>query len=247
MVRLSSSDPVAVTLVQAIHAGDAASLRRLLDEHDGLASAWIEDGEGTARTALHVAADWPGYFPGGPAVVRLLIGAGADPNAPVRGSWHSETPLHWAASSDDVDVADALIDGGASVAVRGGSIGDGTPLDDAVAYGCWHVARLLVERGARVDRLWHAAALGMLARVEELLAADPAPPPDAVNDAFWQACHGGQRRVADYLLTRGADLNWTPSHTRATPLDIAGNPGTRREALVSWLRERGARPAGKPA
>jgi uncharacterized protein len=29
-------------------------------------------------------------------------------------------------------------------------------------------ARLLVLRGARVDKLWHAAALGLLARVEEL-------------------------------------------------------------------------------
>jgi hypothetical protein len=27
--------------------------------------------------------------------------------------------------------------------------------------GRWNVARLLVERGARVDRHWHAAALGM--------------------------------------------------------------------------------------
>lgn len=28
-----------------------------------------------------------------------------------------------------------------------------------------------------------------------------------------------------------------------TPLDIAPGPGTRREAVVSWLREHGARPA----
>jgi ankyrin repeat protein len=244
---LSSGDPVAVALVQLIQAGDVESLRRLLGEHDGLAAARIEDDKGTSRTALHVAADWPGYFPNGPAVVRLLIEAGADPDAPAAGSGHSETPLHWAASSDDVDVADALIDGGANLEAPGASIGGGTPLDDAVAYGCWHVARRLVERGARVDRLWHAAALGMLARVEELLAVDPAPAPDAVNDAFWQACHGGQRRVAEYLLARGADLNWTPDHSTATPLDIAGSPGTRRDTLVSWLRERGARSAEKSA
>jgi hypothetical protein len=72
----------------------------------------------------------------------------------------------------------------------------------------------------------------MLARVEELLAADP-PAPHAVNDAFWQTCHGGQRRVAEYLLTRGVDLNWTADHSTATPLGIAASPGTRREALVS--------------
>jgi ankyrin repeat protein len=247
LVRLSSDDPVAVALERAIRAGDVESLNGLLEEHNGLASARIEDDRGTSRTALHLVADWPGYFPDGPAVVRLLIEAGADPNAPVIGSWHSETPLHWAASSDDVDVADALIDGGADMEAQGASIGGGTPLDDAVAYGCWHVARRLVERGARVDRLWHAAALGMLARVEELLDRDPAPSSEVINDAFWQACHGGQRRVAEYLLARGAALNWTPDHNKATPLDIAGSPGTRRETLVNWLRERGARAAEKPA
>jgi uncharacterized protein len=73
--------------------------------------------------------------PDGPAVVRLLIEAGADPDAPVAGSWHSQAPLHWAASSDDVDVADALIDGGADMEAQGASIGGGTPLDDAVAHG----------------------------------------------------------------------------------------------------------------
>ena len=67
------------------------------------------------RTPLHVVADWPGYFPNGPQVVRMLIAAGADPNARDPDQPRSETPLHWAASSDDVDVARALIDGGADL------------------------------------------------------------------------------------------------------------------------------------
>ena len=46
--------------------------------------------------------DWPGYFPNGPEVVRLLVVAGADPDARYPGE---ETPLHWAASSDDSHVA----------------------------------------------------------------------------------------------------------------------------------------------
>lgn len=32
---------------------------------------------------------------------------------------HSETPLHWAASNDDVGVLDALLDGGADIEARG--------------------------------------------------------------------------------------------------------------------------------
>jgi ankyrin repeat protein len=242
-VILASDDPVAVALVQAIRTGDTSSLQRLLDEHPGLASARLDDGGGGSRTPLHIVADWPGYFPNGPAIVRVLAAAGADPSAPVTGGRHSETPLHWAASSDDLDVADALVDAGADIEAPGASIAGGTPLDDAVGYGCWHVARRLVERGARVDKLWHAAALGMLARTTELLDRDPPPVPAEINDAFWQACHGGQRRVAELLLEKGADLNWIPDYAERTPLDVADGFDTRRDTLVTWLRDLGARSA----
>jgi ankyrin repeat protein len=191
-------------------------------------------------------ADWPGYFPNGPLLVRIFVEAGADPSAPTNEDKPSETPLHWAASSDDVEVAEALIDGGADIEAQGASIAGGSPLDNAVGYGCWHVARLLVERGARVDRLWQAAALGMLARVEELLAGSPGPSPQEMNDAFWQACHGGQLRVVEYLVSRGADVNWTTDFADGTPLDTAGDLDTRRQALVSWLSEHGARSGEKP-
>jgi ankyrin repeat protein len=185
-----------------------------------------------------VAADWPGYFANGPAVVRLLLARGADPDGGTEGFSHQETPLHWAASSDDVDVAEALIDGGADIEAPGGSIAGGAPLDNAVGYGCWRVARLLIQRGARVDKLWHAAALGMLRRTEELLTGAS---PDEIKNAFWQACAGGQRRAAELLLAYGADLNWVPDYARGTPLDQAGSLDTGRAALVTWLREQGAR------
>jgi ankyrin repeat protein len=242
MPILSSDDVLAVALVRAIRGGDIDALTRLLDEHPELASVKLRRNKGT-HTPLHVAADWPGYFPNGPAVVNLLISRGADPNAPVTGGSHSETPLHWAASSDDVDVAAALITGGANIEATGASIAGGTPLDDAVGYGCWHVARLLVERGARVDRLWHAAALGRMSRVEELLAGHPTPTKQDINDAFWQACAGGQRRVAEYLLAEGADINWIPDYAKDTPLGAAGNLETRRGTLVKWLLGLGAKSA----
>jgi ankyrin repeat protein len=141
---MDDSDPTAIALVQAIKTGDTATLSRLLQEHPGLASEQVH---GT-RTPLHVATDWPGYFPNGPAVVRMLLEAGAEPNAVVTGKSQTETPLHWAASTDDADVAETLIAGGADIEAAGGSIG--TPLHNAVGYGCWHVARLLVQRGAQV-------------------------------------------------------------------------------------------------
>jgi len=228
------SDPAELLFV-AIRSGDLKTLGRLLAEHPGLASAPL-GGRHSTRTPLHVVADWPGYFPNGPEVVGMLIDAGADPNARCSGD---ETPLHWAASSDDADVAAALIDGGADVNAPDGSIG--TPLANAVGYGCWHVARLLADRGASVDEAWQAAGIGLLGRLEELVGDDPNP--DEVRKAFWHACAGGQRRAAEYLLGRGADLNWVPDYADGTPLDAAGAAGTRQENVVSWLTMLGARSA----
>src|SRR2546421_3179218 len=156
-----------LALVGAIRMGDVASLQQILGANPALASLPLGGSLGS-RTPLHVVADWPGYFPNGPQIVRMLIEAGANPNARSPGD---ETALHWAASSDDVEVASALIDGGADLEAPDGSIG--TPLDNAVGYACWDVARLLVARGARVDALWHAAALGMTTRLGELLAERP--------------------------------------------------------------------------
>lgn len=236
---LPHGDPVALQLTRAVHSGDLQTLERMLQERAELAVVRMigrHGIEGGWRTPLHAATDWPGYFPAAPATVALLLAAGADPNDDTGGDC-PETPLHWAAGTDDVDVASVLIDAGADLETPGGSIG--TRLDNAIGYGCWHVARLLVERGARVDKLWHAAALGMFARIEELLAAAP-PSPEDLNGAFWQACHGGQRRAAERLLAAGADVNASPDYaSNHTALDQVLKPDTRRDLLASWLREHG--------
>lgn len=227
--------------VRAIQMGDLDELRLLLEEFPHLATQRGIDNKGSSRTALHIVSDWPGYFPNGPMTAEILLAAGADPNIPMIGGNHSETPLHWTASSDDADVAAVLIDGGADIERLGGSIGGGTPLDNAVNYGCWNVARLLVERGARVDKLWQASALGMMSRVEEILADNPSHSQEDMTEAFWQACHGGQRRVAEFLLTRGADINGKPKYSNQTALHTAGAIDTRRDTMVAWLKSIGAK------
>ena len=163
----------AIQLRLAVRTGNVEAIRRMLRDDPALAAARLGAAGRGSATPLHLVTDWPGYFPNGPEIVRLLIEAGANLNALTTGKDPepgpgSETPLHYAASSDDVDVAEALIDGGADLEVPDGSIG--TPLDNAVGYGCWHVARLLASRGARVDKAWHAAALGMLDRLDALVA-----------------------------------------------------------------------------
>lgn len=60
---------------------------------------------------------------------------------------HTETPLHWAASSDDVEAATALLDAGSDIEAPGAVLGGGSPLAEAVGVGQWQIARLLVDRG----------------------------------------------------------------------------------------------------
>jgi uncharacterized protein len=64
-------------------------------------------------------------------------------------------------------------------------------------------------------------------------AAVESPTADDVTNAFWCACHGGQRATAEYLLERGADLNWV-GHDGHSPLDAAERSGATE--VVQWLR-----------
>ncbi len=243
-VTIPGDDPTSVELLVAVRGGDVDLVRRLLSENPDLARARFA-GRGGTSTALHFVTDWPGYFPNGPDIVKLLIDAGADPNALTTGGGSetpgpgSETPLHYAASSDDVDVAVALIDGGAELETPDGSIG--TPLDNAVGYACWHVARLLVTRGAPVEKIWHAGALGMLDRLDDLLI--PKIDPEQISQGFWHACAAGQRRAAERLLSAGADVDWEPDYAEGTPLDAATGLGTRQNIVIEWLQSIGARSA----
>jgi uncharacterized protein len=132
-MNLKSSDPLSGTLTQVIRVGDLPSLERILATNPEVAAARIKDDRGS-KTVLHVVTDWPGFFPNGPAIVKVLISAGAQTDAATEGGRFSETPLHWAASSDDVEVTEALIDGGANLEVRGGSIAGGTALENAIGY-----------------------------------------------------------------------------------------------------------------
>ncbi len=240
MLSIPADDERAVTIVTAIHGGDVEALQHHLHDSPDLATARIVDDRGVARTLLHIAADWPGHFPNGAFTVAALIAAGADPDAAVAHpgpTGSPETPLHWAASSDDVGVLEALLDGGADIEAPGAVFTGGSPMSDAVVFAQWRAARTLLDRGATTT-LWQAAALGLLDRVEQSVLATPPPTAAQITNALWHACRGGQRDVAELLVDRGAALDWV-GHDRKTPLDAAHDSGDA--ALVQWLIDRGAR------
>ena len=163
--RLRPDSPLAQKVTAVIRSGTVAELEQLLREHPALPHARLGDERGQSRTLLHIVTDWPGNVPESAAKIRALVAAGADVDARFTGP-HTETPLHWAASSDDVEALDALLDAGADIEAEGAVIAGGTPIADAVAFGQWKAARRLLERGARIN-LWQAAALGLVDRVQK--------------------------------------------------------------------------------
>lgn len=242
MHSIPEDHPTAVEVSAAIRGGDVQRLQRLLSASPTLASARIVDGRGVGRTLVHLATDWPGHFPNVAATIATLAAAGADLNAtvphPVRQEVH-ETPLHWAASSNDVAALDALLDHGADLEAPGAVFTGGAPMSDAVVFAQWDAARRLLARGARTT-VWQAAALGLVERVVSECEGESPPDAQGITNAFWHACRGGQRATAEYLLSRGADHNWI-GYDNKTPLDVA-REGVGR-SLSNWLEESGARPA----
>jgi uncharacterized protein len=190
-----------------------------------------------SRTPLHLFADAPGRRPNPGEVVSALAEAGADLNAHATAMWHHETPLHWAASNDDVELIDALLDAGADIEHPGSSVSGGPPADSALGCAQWKALRRLYERGA-VMNLSRAAALGLVPLVAGLATASPAPDGEELTLAFWNACRGGQLEAARYLAGRGADISWRAPWSGETPLGAAR--GRHRRAVAAWLTGIGA-------
>jgi ankyrin repeat protein len=233
---LPLTDPVARALTEAIQKGDVASLQGHLTNDPLLARQRIVGADGVARSLLHVATDWPGHFPNVGATIRTLAEAGADVNARLPPHPNDpncmETPLHWAASSNDVSALDALLDAGADVEATGAVFTGGAPLSDAVVFANWEAAKRLVARGAR-PTWWQAAALGIQDVVRERWNEPPPPTRDEITRAFWHACRAAQQNTASFLLERGADRHWV-GWDHKTPLQVAAESGDA--AFIAWLQ-----------
>lgn len=122
---LAADDPQVMALVALVQSGDQPGLAALLAEHPSIATERYGNDE-MSRTALHAATDWPGHFPDVGRTIAQLVAAGAPVDGRFAGP-HRETPLHWAASSDDVEAVDALLDAGADIEADGAVFTDARP------------------------------------------------------------------------------------------------------------------------
>lgn len=150
-------------LIKAAQAGDALTIRALLEEDPDLLSAREEPG---SHTALHVAA-----ASGNAAVVELLLSYGADPNA--LDTSDNANPLHYAAERGWLDCVKLLVEAGADVNWDR-NVHERGPLGWAVIFGTVQreVADYLMAHGARLD-IFSATALGDIEGVRRIVSENP--------------------------------------------------------------------------
>lgn len=229
---LETTDALAVELTTALHASDLETLARLFSAHPDIAHWRLEDEHGARKSLMHAAVDWPGKHPHTARTIAWLADHGVPVDAPMQkdDGASPETPLHWAASADDVAAIDALLAAGADLEAPGAVFTDGTPMSDAVIFQQWLAARRLLEHGARTT-LWQAAGLGLMHRVDASL---PGSSERERTAALWHACRSGHLSVAMRLAREGADWHLALGDGR-TAWEVARASGD--DELNAWLDE----------
>ena len=133
--------------------------------------------------------------------IEMLLAWHADPNAPMNGRFEfSDTPLQYAAQSDNFRMASILIAGGAQVNSKGAR--GRTALHAAAVNGRLDMLRLLIEKGADLN-------------TRDAEGASP------LDDAVWR----GALDTVAILLAHGARLNEPDTQTGATPINEAAYRG----------------------
>ena len=236
------------TAVDAMVGGDRDMLEALLREDPSLVGA--RSARRHRATLLHyIAANgvegWRQRTPPNAVeIARLLLDAGADPNALADMYDARCTTLSMLVSSSHPadaglqrPLAELLVDRGATLEAPG------SPWNAAVltalAFGYLDTARALAAREGRVRDIAVAAGLGLLGETARLL---PTADAERQRAALTLACMHGQLRVAQLLLDAGVDPSqYSPDgfHAHSTPLHQA--VWSNREPVVRLLVERGAR------
>jgi ankyrin repeat protein len=203
-------------LVNAVHAGDLATMRRILDRHPELVNASTDPQSPLTKT-------WDGKPAPADVFTKRLI--------------------HLAVVGGKVDALRLLIEYGADVDVR--DAGGRLPLHDCFELGHDDLAKTLLDAGAVPD-VCAAAAYGMHERLREILKQDPGRANDLTtgNSPLGWSVYGAQPVSATILFEHGAVVDrspydsyaWGPAamvaSTAVTPvlLGHGANPNWQNEA-----------------
>lgn len=256
--RLSSNeggDPFE-SAADAVVTGDLTTLTSLLRGNPDLAQA--RSAREHRATLLHyVAANGVEDFrqhtpPNAVAIATALLAADVEVDAVAEtyGGGSAQTTMNllvssWHPANAGLQPAlvESLLDAGAAI---NGLDDDGSPLMTALAFGYVDAAETLARRGARVDNVIAAAALGRVELVRDLVAADDRISPSLV-ELYWLglssdpeshreqalvwACAYGRTAVVELLLAHGVDpavedhygktgLDWARSNGHAEIVDL---------------------------
>jgi ankyrin repeat protein len=268
--RLSHEGAPFETAADAVVTGDLGTLESLLRADPELVRA--RSAREHRATLLHyVAANGVEDFrqltpPNAVAIATALLEAGAevDAIASTYGGGKAQTTMNLLVSSTHPAEAglqpalvETLLDFGAAV---DGLEDDGSPLMTALAFGYVEAAETLAGRGARVDNVMAAAALGRVDLVERMIADDGAISPSLVglywlglsNDprshverAFVWACAYGRTEVVELLLAHGVDpaatdsdgmtgLHWAAANGHLDVVELLIERGAPLETRNRW-------------
>lgn len=270
--RQAHGDSPFEAAADAVVHGDVATLERLLSTDPALVRARSERVH--RATLLHyVAANGVEDFrqrtpPNAVTVARLLLERGADVDALASsyGADRYQTTMNLLVSSTHPASAgvqsllvETLLDFGAAI---DGLDGDSSPLMTALAFGYRDAAETLVERGARVDGIVAAAAMGRADLVARMMLDGstlapgtrlvgpiwfrlPADPKLHIELGFVWACKLGRADVAHLMLDRGVSphardnhdmtaLHWAAASGLATVVDRLIATGAPLEARNHW-------------
>lgn len=136
------------------------------------------------------------------AVVSMLIACGADVNSTNKGG---QTPLHYAASKNRYEIAEALLQNGAYVNAQDQTCGS-SPLHRAASRGHSKMVKLLLKHGASYD-------------IQDVEG----------NTALHLACQEGRGEIAVILVENGANLH-VLNKEKLAPLELA-NKGLARQLV----------------
>ena len=242
--------------VEAIIAGDATTLASLLREEPWLVRARSTrvnhfDPPVHRATLLHYLAanGVESYRQRSPKnaveIARLLLDAGADPNALQDSYGGQNTAMSLLVSSSpprdagvQVPLIDVLVDYGATLS-PGGRGAWTSPLETALVFSMREAANALVKRGAAIGTLAAAAGLG---RVEDVRRMLPSAGANDRHRAMALAAQCGHADVLRMLIDAGEDPNrFNPpgTHSHVQPLHQAIAAG--HFDVVKLLVGRGAR------